>query len=192
LDDTALVERFRKGDMQAFGLLVAKYQDRIYGLVLRMCPRPADAEELAQEAFLKAMERIGQFRGQSQFYTWLFRIAANLAISLRRRVGRLKFQSLTGSDDFENTQAEALTAALAEQRSPSPVAAAISSESALRIERAMASLDEEFRVVLVLRDVEELDYAQIADVLDLPVGTVKSRLHRARMILRDMLGDLLG
>ncbi len=192
MDDAALVDRFRKGDMQAFGLLVTKYQDRIYNLVIRLCPQAADAEELAQEAFLKAMERIAQFRGQSQFYTWLFRIAANLAISHRRRGGRLKFQSLTGSDDFENTQAEALTAALAEKRCPSPVAAAISNESAARVEQAVTELDEEFRVVLVLRDVEEMDYSQIAEVLDVPVGTVKSRLHRARTVLRQSLGDLLG
>ena len=191
-DDAALVERFRKGDMQAFGSLVAKYQDRIYNLILRMCPRTADAEELAQEAFLKAMERIGQFRGQSRFYTWLFRIAANLTISHRRRGGRLRFQSLTGPEEFDGSQADGLTAALAEQRNPGPMASAMSAESARRVDQALAEIDDEFRVVVVLRDIEEMDYGEIADVLDLPIGTVKSRLHRARCMLRAKLADLIA
>jgi RNA polymerase sigma-70 factor (ECF subfamily) len=191
-EDAALVERFRKGDMQAFGSLVAKYQDRLYNVILRMCPRAADAEELAQEAFLKAMERIGQFRGQSRFYTWLFRIAANLTISHRRRGGRLKFQSLTAPDEMDSPQADGVTAALAEHRSPGPVAAAISAETGRRVDEALAQLDEEFRVVVVLRDIEDMDYTDMAEVLDVPIGTVKSRLHRARIMLRERLADLIG
>jgi len=191
-DDAVLVDRFRKGDMHSFGLLVAKYQDRIYNMILRMCPCRADAEELAQEAFLRAMERIEQFRGQSRFYTWLFRIAANLTISHRRRSGRITFRSLTRSAGYDGTQAEDLTAAVAQQRFPGPVAAAMSAEIGDRVDRALDELDEDFRIVVVLRDIEELDYAQIAKVLDLPVGTVKSRLHRARCMLKEKLADLVG
>jgi len=186
-----LVERCRKGDMQAFGALVAKYQDRIYNLILRMCGRASDAEELAQETFLKAMQRIGQFRGQSRFYTWLFRIAANLTISHRRRSGRVKFQSLGGTEDYERTQAQALTASVARRRNPGPEASAMSNETSRRVMEALEELDDEFRIVVLLRDMEDMDYAQVADVLGVPVGTVKSRLHRGRCILKEKLADLV-
>jgi RNA polymerase sigma-70 factor (ECF subfamily) len=189
-EDAALVEQSRQGDMQAFGALVAKYQDRLFNMIFRMCGRRADAEELAQEAFLKALERIGQFRGQSQFYTWLFRIAANLTISHRRRGGRVRFQSLSGPEEFEQNQAGALTAAMARRRESAPEAAAIAEETNRRVMEALEQLEDDFRLVVVLCDIEEMDYAQIAQVLAIPVGTVKSRLHRARCILKDKLADL--
>lgn len=191
-DDAALVKRSRDGDMQAFGLLVAKYQDRVFNLVYRMCNRRAEAEELAQEAFLRALERIGQFRGHSGFYTWLFRIAANLTISHRRRASRIKFQSMTAPPEFEGNQAEALTASLAARRQSAPHAAAMDAETQERIMLALQELDEDFRLAVILRDIEEMDYAEIARVLDVPVGTVKSRLHRARMLLREKLADLVS
>ncbi len=187
-EDEALVDRCRKGDMQAFGLLVAKYQDRILNMIHRMCGRWADAEELAQETFLKALERIGQFRGSSGFYTWLFRIAANLTISHRRRAGRINFNSLSGPDDMDGTQADALTAELSARRNPAPHAAAEAAEEHRRVYEALEGLEDDFRLVVVLRDIEEMDYSQIAKVLELPVGTVKSRLHRARCMLKEKLG----
>jgi len=190
-DDAALVDRCRKNDMEAFGLLVAKYQDRIFNMIYRMCGRRADAEELAQEAFLKALERIGQFRGSSGFYTWLFRIAANLTISHRRRAGRIHFKSLTGPEELGGTQAEALTASVATRRDPGPTAAATTTETQQQVAAALEELDDEFRLVVILRDIEEMGYAEIARVLDAPVGTVKSRLHRARCILRQKLANLV-
>ena len=190
-EDVALVERTRKGDMRAFGLLVAKYQDRIFNMVLRMCPQRAVAEELTQEAFLKALQRLGQFRGQSKFYTWLFRIAANLTISNRRRAGRVRFQSLNGPEEFDGSQADGLTAAQAAKRQAGPQAAAMAAETRQRIAQALEELDEEFRLVVILRDIEDMDYAEIAQVTDLPIGTVKSRIHRARCALRSKLRDLV-
>jgi RNA polymerase sigma-70 factor (ECF subfamily) len=190
-EDAALVDKAQEGDMTAYGALVAKYQDRIYNLVYRMCGRSADAEELAQETFLKALERIHQFRGNSQFYTWLFRIAANLTISHRRRKGRVKFHSLTGPEEYDEAQSVSLTANLAEKRCPPPDSSAIRSETQGRIFEALEQLEDEFRVVVVLRDIENMDYAGMADVLNVPVGTIKSRLHRARCILRDKLSDLI-
>ena len=189
--DSALVEDCRRGDMKAFGLLVAKYQDRIFNMVYRMCGRRADAEELAQEAFLKALERIGQFRGNSGFYTWVFRIAANLTLSHRRRAGRIHFKSLTGPESLDGTQAESLTASVAKRRDPGPVAAAMSAEARLRVHQSLEELDDEFRLVVILRDMEDMDYAQISRVLDVPVGTVKSRLHRARHLLKEKLSGLI-
>ena len=191
-EDAALVERSQKGDMQAFGALVAKYQNRIFNAICRLCGNRSDVEELAQESFLRALERIGQFRGQSGFYTWLFRIATNLAISHRRRLGRVRFHSMTARDDFDGNQAEALTAAMARKRAPNPQAAAISADVDKQVIQALETLDEEFRLVVVLRDVEDMDYGQIADVLNVPVGTVKSRLHRGRCILREKLADLVN
>jgi RNA polymerase sigma-70 factor, ECF subfamily len=189
-EDASLVEKARKGDMQAFGALVAKYQERVLNVVHRMCGRWADAEELAQETFLKAMERIGQFRGSSGFYTWLFRIAVNLAASHRRRTGRLGFRSLAGGEETDGSLGDSLTSGLAERRESLPPDAAAGVELKERVCRALDELEDEFRMVIVLRDIEEMDYGQIAHVLELPPGTVKSRLHRARMLLKDKLSDL--
>ncbi|MEI7835724.1 MAG: sigma-70 family RNA polymerase sigma factor [Planctomycetota bacterium] len=191
-EDAAMVERFRQGDMQAFGALVCKYQDRIFTMVLRMCPNRAEAEELAQESFLRAMERIDQFRGHSQFYTWLFRIAANLTLSHRRRAGRVKFRSMDLLDETGGSQAANLADEAAGRRCERPDEAAMARETQHRVLAAMDELDDEFRIVLVLRDIEEMEYDQIAHVLDLPPGTVKSRLHRARCALKDKLTDLVG
>ena len=190
-EDAALVEQCRRGDMLAFGSLVAKYQDRIFNMVFRMCGRRADAEELAQETFLKALERINQFRGQSQFYTWLFRIAANLTISHRRRGTRVRFQSLAGPQEFETDQGDNLTAAMARKRGQAPDAPALAAETSQRVMEALEELDDEFRLVVVLCDMEGMDYARIAAVLNLPIGTVKSRLHRARCDLKVKLADLV-
>ncbi len=192
LTEAELVRRCQAGQTEAFAELVIQYQDRVFNVIYRMCNRPADAEELTQETFLKAFERLGQFRGGSRFYTWLFRIATNLTISHRRRLRLVKFHSLNGpADDETSAPADVRTAALAARRVPSPEAAAMSRETAEQISGALGELGEEFRVVVVLRDIEDMDYAEISEVLDLPVGTVKSRLHRARGILREKLADLV-
>jgi RNA polymerase sigma-70 factor (ECF subfamily) len=189
-EDAALVDRCRKGDMQAFGLLVAKYQDRLLNVIWRICPHRADAEELAQETFLKALERLSQFRGHSQFYTWLFRIAVNLAVSHRRRAGRVRLHPLADCPEAERFQAAALADA-AQRRNAPPDSAAMAAETARRVAQELNALDEQFRMVLILRDIEDMDYSQIASVLELPVGTVKSRLHRARCTLKERLADLV-
>ena len=136
-DEWALVERCRNGEAAAFAELAREYQDRIYNLIFRMCHRAEDAEELAQETFLKAFEKIGQFRGTSRFYTWLFRIAKNLTISHCRRRGKVKFIPLTQPDSDDPAPGEALTAATAMRREPSPEEQAISQETADRIASAL-------------------------------------------------------
>lgn len=190
-EDAALVARSRKGDMQAFAALVAKYQDRVFNMIYRMCHRHEDAEELAQETFLKALEKISQFRGQSRFYTWVFRIAVNLVISHRRRSGRIRFQSLVGPEEFGPTQAAEMAAA-ANRSNPGPQAAAMSAETQGRVMAALEELDDKMRLVVVLRDVEDMDYGEISDVLSVPIGTVKSQLHRARCALKGKLADLVS
>lgn len=191
-EDTALLERIRRGEMQAFGSLVAKYQDRVFNLVYRMCGHREDAEELSQETFLRALEKISQFRGQSRFYTWLFRIAVNLVISQRRRSGRIKFQSLSGQEDVVLTHTGDPPAAAARGPNPGPQRAAITAETQHRVTAALEELDDEMRIVVILRDVEDMDYGQMSEVLGVPVGTVKSRLHRARCALRGKLADLVS
>jgi RNA polymerase sigma-70 factor (ECF subfamily) len=192
-EDGPLADRCRKGDLRAFEALVAKYQDRVYNLILRMCGRPADAEELAQETFLKALKKIGQFRGQSSFYTWLFRIATNLTISHQRHlaVGRIRFHSLAEGTAHSGSESANSQARIVNDKSPRPEDAMIAEELNQRIAEAIEQLDGEFRIVVVLRDVEEMDYSQIAEVLEVPMGTVKSRLHRGRDILREKLSDLM-
>ncbi len=191
-EDAALVQRCRNGDLRGFEALVAKYHRRLYNAVYRMTGRIEDAEEIAQDAFVKALEKLDSFGGRSSFYTWVYRIAVNMTISQRRRDGRIRFQSLTGADeDFDRSQAAALSAEMSERRNPGPAAAAESAENARRVTDALEQLDDEFRVVVVMRDVEGMDYARIAEVLDTPVGTVKSRLHRAREMLREILSDLV-
>lgn len=177
--------------MKAFGSLVAKYQDRLFNVMLRMTGDSEEAADLSQEAFVRAMEKIADFRGQSQFYTWLFRIAINLAISRRRRAARVKFASLSPDPEFPEDQASALMAELASDRESDPVDQAIDNETQRRVLEAIGALDEDYRAVVVLRDIEDMDYEQIAAVLSLPMGTVKSRLHRARLMLREKLSKFV-
>ncbi len=190
-EDAALLERCRHGEMPAFGSLVSKYQDRVFNAILRMCGNRDDAEELCQETFVKALENLGGFRQASGFYTWLFRIAVNLTISRRRRSGRVKFHSLdaAGADEDDSTGG---ADAVADSRDNDPQELVARADADQRVLKALEELDEEFRVAVVLRDVEGMNYEQIAQILDIPVGTVKSRLYRARSTLQKKLRDLIA
>jgi RNA polymerase sigma-70 factor (ECF subfamily) len=190
--DLELVGRCRGGELSAFELLVERYQDRIYNLVLRMTGRPEDAADLTQEVFLRAIEHIGRFRQKAQVFTWLFRIAVNLAISRRRRDQRVRFVSLdsSGADASESGEPQPIDPASSREEQPDE--AAERDEQNRRVAQAVAELDDQFRAVLVLKDIEGLDYRQIADVLDLPLGTIKSRLHRARNELRVRLRPIVS
>lgn len=193
--EAELVLRAQAGQVEAFGQLVLAHQDRLYNVVYKLCSKPEVAEDLAQEAFLKAFEKLDKFRGGSRFYTWLFRIATNLALSYRRRLVRVKFHSLqarTGADEEPNASlADIRTAELAKSRNPGPEAVAIAREDALKVHQALDELDEEFRTVVILRDTEDMSYDEISEILEIPHGTVKSRLHRARKILKEKLSDLV-
>ena len=186
-DDALLAIRVQQGDKDAFGELVARYQDRLFNLTFRMTSDRAVAEELAQEAFLKALEKIHQFRHDSRFYTWLFRIATNLVLSYRRRSARVGFMSLTaGNEDRRDQSVE-----MPQSREDGPVKRAILNEQQKQVLDAMGTLAEDFRMVLVLRDMQGLDYLEVSEVLEVPVGTVKSRLYRARAMMREKLSGLM-
>jgi RNA polymerase sigma-70 factor (ECF subfamily) len=190
--DLDLVGRCRDGDLSALELLVERYQDRVYNLVLRMIGRPEDAADITQEVFLRAIEHIGRFRQKAQVFTWLFRIAVNLAVSRRRRDQRVRFVSLDGASSGGTESGEPQSMDPIGSREDRPDDAAERDEQNRRVAQAVAELDEEFRAVLVLKDIEGLDYRQIADVLDLPLGTIKSRLHRARNELRVRLRPIVS
>lgn len=193
VDDALLVEQVRAGDMSAFSRLVARYQDRIVNTCWRISGNLDDAQDLAQEAFLRALESIGSFQQRAGFYTWLFRIAVNLAISHRRKSRRAVKLSLHGPDGqlrSEHQAARLVGRVTREGDNPSDKLA--SREAGRLMAESIEQLDDESRSVLVLREIEGFDYQQIAEILDLPIGTVKSRLHRARMELRGRLAPMLS
>lgn len=194
IEDVALVEQTQQGDMAAFARLVTKYQDRVFNTCWRLCGSVEDARDLAQDAFLKALEAIDAFRGRAGFYTWLFRIAVNVSLSHRRKMRhavRLSLHDEDGSRVIES-QASGLLRRGAAVHDRDPAKEVEARESHRIVLRALDELDEEHRVVLVLRDVEGFDYQEIAEILDVAGGTVKSRLHRARMALRERLEPILG
>lgn len=186
--DEELVEQCRKGEFAAFGEFVERYQDRLFNALLRMVNNYDDAQELAQETFMRALQGIGKFRGGSGFYTWLFRIGMNQAINFHRRRRTVKFTSLQSGSEQLGEQAEGLLH-LIESRTQSPVSRAQVYEEHQRVLEAMDKLEPAARAVVVLRDIEDFDYSEIAAILEIPVGTVKSRLARARMSIRERLGQ---
>ena len=171
------IQSARNGDQAAFGLLVIKYQKRVYALTVRMCPTPELAEEAAQETFLSAWQGLPFFRGDSAFSTWLYRLASNACVDLLRKEGRHQGPSL---DD------EAVSAEVPDTR-PTPEAAAEQKELRAQIEAGLRTLSPEHREVLILREIQQLSYDEIADALSLDLGTVKSRISRGRRQLRNFL-----
>lgn len=185
VEDVQLIERTRAGQTEAYGDLVRKYQDRVFNACWRICGHLEDARDITQEAFLKAFENLAGFRRDSGFFTWVFRIAVNLALSKRREVARRRLVSLEDAESTLGGQARELI-----RRTSRECEASESEEKALRqgcLARAIQELDSDFRTVVVLRDIEGMDYQTIAEILEVPEGTVKSRLHRARMVLADSL-----
>jgi len=187
-EDEALVEQVREGDPAAFGQLVRRYQDRVINTCWRICGNAEDAEDLAQEAFLHALQAIGSFERESRFYTWLFRIAVNVSITHARKQAKSVALSLHDRDGqyHGDHQAAKLVGRISTEADPPP-AKLSAQETQRRLLEGLARLDDDHRTVVVLRDIEGMDYQQIADVLKVPKGTVKSRLHRARMELRERL-----
>lgn len=189
-EDAAVVARCRQGDRSAFGELVQRYQDRLYALCRRLCGNRDDAADLAQEAFVRALTALERFDQKSNFYTWLYRIAVNLALDHRRRAFRRPTRSLDGGSATEGSR-ESILSRL-ESDEPSPDAAELSRERQRAVEAALAAIEDEYRTVIVLRDLEGLDYREIGEVLEIPVGTVKSRLYRGRIALRKRLRRAMG
>ena len=172
--DQQLVQRAQRGDLRAFDLLVLKYQGRIAALVSRYVSDAGEVEDVTQEAFIKAYRALGKFRGDSAFYTWLYRIAANAAKNHLVANGRRPGADATIED------AEGFDEGGMLSESASPEALAMGGELAEVIESALNALPDELKAALMLREFDGLSYDDIADVLGCPVGTVRSRIFRAR------------
>ena len=193
-DESALLQRLRDGDRTALNELLAAHQTRLYNICLRLLGNRDDAAEVAQEALLKAVQHIDRFRGESKLGTWLVRIATNEATThlRRRRIRRaasLESPHPNGQADGDADAGADWRHQLADGREPSPDERVQQQEQRLSLQAAIDQLEPDFRAVLVLRDVDQMDYQQIADVLEVPVGTVKSRLFRARLALREQLSE---
>lgn len=182
-------ELARAGDRGAYGVVVRVYQDRLFNAVFRLVGNREDAAEITQEAFTRGLEKLSEFRGDSGPYTWLFRIAMNAAVSRIRRSSRRRTMSLEALDrpDSGAGSAHGRFADSISGQETAPSEAAEMSEEHNAVIAALDELDAEHRALLVMRDLEGFDYRQMADVLGLPLGTLKSRLFRARMALRELL-----
>ncbi len=187
LEDVRLIEKIRAGQTEAFGELVQKYQDRVFNTCWRICGNLEDARDVTQDSFLKAFEKLGEFRRESGFFTWLFRIAVNQALTQRRSAARRRTVSLDDDGVAAGSQARKLLERAARETDRDPVGVVGAAELHGRVARAVQELEDDFRAVVVLRDIEGMDYQTIAEILEIPPGTVKSRLHRARMILSEAI-----
>ncbi len=189
--DAPLIERVKQGDQRAFEMLVVKYQRRIERLVGRMVRDSDLVQDIAQETFIRAYRAIPQFRGESAFYTWLYRIAVNTAKKALLDMKRdpLVFESaMAGRDDDEEPSRAEATLTSGE----TPEAMLASKEIAATVNAAIDALSEDLRQAVVLREIEGLSYEEIADVMNCPIGTVRSRIFRAREAIATRLRPLLG
>lgn len=187
VDDNQLIDAALAGNSAAFGELVRKYQDRLYNTMTHLTRSSEDARDAVQDAFVKAFVKLDTFQRSSGFYTWLYRIAFNTAMSQQRR--RRPAESLDTRSD---------RGAIPRRGCPEPLDPATGpsdrlerEELALQVRAALETLSDEHRMVLILRDIDGCDYEAMAEMLSVPVGTVRSRLHRARLQLREQLKNVL-
>jgi RNA polymerase sigma-70 factor, ECF subfamily len=181
-DDAQLIAETLKGQSTAFGMLVQKYQDRLFNTVVHLSGNVEDARDVVQEAFVQAFIKLDSFRGHSAFYTWLYRIAFNISAGHRRKyrpVGSIdRNREQLGLDPVDNING--------------PVEQLEQQERCRQVRHALKKLSDEHRKVLVLREIEGCDYETIAEILDMPLGTVRSRLHRARLQLKEELKEVIS
>lgn len=179
--DDQLIQATLGGSREAFGHLVRKYQDRLFNGMVQITRDPVEAEDVVQEAFINAFTKLSSFHGKSAFFTWLYRIAYNVAISRMRK--KKPAVSLGSRDEANQLQLP--------DDGPGPDEGLENEEQAAQLMQAMGYLKEEHRTILVLREMDELDYEAIGEILDLPIGTVRSRLHRARSQLKEQLEKII-
>jgi RNA polymerase sigma-70 factor (ECF subfamily) len=186
--DQQLVERAQRGDKRAFELLVTKYQRKLGRLLSRMVRDPAEVEDVTQEAFIKAYRALPSFRGDSAFYTWLYRIAINTAKNYLVALGR----RAPTTTEFNHEDAENFEEAEALRDSSTPESELHGKQIAATVNRAMDALPEDLRKAITLREIEGLSYEEIANLMNCPIGTVRSRIFRAREAIAAELRPLLG
>ncbi|MEK6324803.1 MAG: sigma-70 family RNA polymerase sigma factor [Acidobacteriota bacterium] len=190
LPEARLISRLRARDLSAFEELVAHFERPVYALCLRLLGDAEEARDAAQETFLKVYRGLGGFRGEAGLKTWIYRIAINQAMN-QKRWWRRRHREETISLDIARGQSDTTLGNLLPGRGASPEAQAISSERERHIMRALGEIKEEYRIALMLREIEELSYDEIAQTLSISIGTVKSRIARGREALRRRVKDLL-
>lgn len=181
-DESQLIERALGGDSAAFGVLVHRYQDRLYSAIVHVVGCRVEAEDVVQDAFVQAYVKLETFQQNSKFFTWLYRIAFNAALSRRRR----KKTTLSVEQSREETGSEPMS------DDEAPDDRLQREESVNEVQRALAELTEDHRAILILREMQDMAYEDIAEVLSISIGTVRSRLSRARNALRDQLVKMRG
>ena len=188
--DRRLVRRLKQGDERAFQELVHTYQDRIFGLVYRMIGNRQEAEDIAQEVFISVYRGIGNYRGEGRFYTWLYRIASN---TTKNRLKYLKGRNFHRAADIDETPAAHMKGSdggpmvALQSHVPGPEATVQANRLEEIVQREIANLEPEHRLLIVLRDIQGMSYAEILNITGLQEGTLKSRLHRARIALKARL-----
>ena len=193
-EDAALVAALKAGSEEAFGILIAQYSQPLYSLIARSLQDPADAADITQEVFIKVFRSIGSFHGDASLRTWLYRIALREASNQRRWWSRHKKQEITidapgNSTEGEESEDCMSLSGLLMDGAGSPYDHAAQAEMKFRVEEALRQLPEAFRSVVILREMEGFGYDEIAEILDVPAGTVKSRLTRGRSALKQILID---
>ncbi len=186
--DQQLVERVQGGDKHAFDLLVIKYQRKLARLLSQFIRDPAEVEDVTQEAFIKAYRALPSFRGDSAFYTWLYRIGVNTAKNFLVSQGR-KLPTLQG---FDNEDTEDFESNVLLKEVNTPESELMSQQIAQTVNQTLDSLPEELRTAIVLREIDGLSYEEIANIMNCPIGTVRSRIFRAREAISEQLRPLLG
>ena len=186
--DQQLVERAQRGDKQAFELLVAKYQRKLARLLSRFIRDPAEVEDVAEEAFIKAYRALPSFRGDSAFYTWLYRIGINTAKNYLVAMGR----RAPTTTEFDSEEAENFEDGEHLRDVNTPEAELMSKQIAATVNQTMEELPDELRTAITLREIEGMSYEDIASVMNCPIGTVRSRIFRARETIAARLRPLLG
>jgi RNA polymerase sigma-70 factor (ECF subfamily) len=182
LPDRELVLRCQRQDPDAFTELVSRHQDRIYTAITRFCGNAEDASDITQRAFINAFRKIGEFKGDAAFSTWIYRIAFNQAISFRRENKRAPVSIYSKEDEILSEPSE--------ERSPTERLE--SQETQRKVQQALDHLEEADREIILLKDLQGASYDEIAEILQIPKGTVRSRLHRARLELKSRLKSFIG
>jgi RNA polymerase sigma-70 factor (ECF subfamily) len=185
-EEARLIQRARGGDLEAMSLLIDRYQKHVYNLAYRLCGNYDDANDIAQEAFLRVFHSLGNFRGESNFSTWLYRIVTNVFLDERKKQRVRSHNSLEEYMELEDST----VARQIEDPSPGPEEAITAKERSDVIGSAVLSLPETQRVMIVLYHFQERSYEEIAEIMNMPIGTVKSRLNRARLALRNKLDSV--
>ncbi|WP_295362975.1 RNA polymerase sigma factor RpoE [uncultured Succinivibrio sp.] len=185
--DEAIVKRVQQGDVSAYNILVIKYQHKVAQIISKFVGNSADVNDVAQEAFIKAYKAINNFRGESSFYTWLYRIVVNAAKTYLESNSKRKNHIDVDSEEFQSIDSQGV---LTSRESPDKIIE--SQELQQVILSAMSELPEELRQAIMLREVEGMSYEDMADLLQIPIGTVRSRIFRARQFIEEKMSKFAG